>query len=265
MTEADTALLNDRTVLVTGSSRGLGRAMALGLLRLGARVVFSATSPSQHLAATLKSAGETAPMDCFSTVFGDVARFDECSRMVQEANDCFGQIDVLINNAAIPMSGEGPHFWEMNPDDWSRMSDINCNSVFYMSRAAVPHMVARGKGKIINISTSERTMVRPRFSPYGPSKAFVEACSRIWASELKNTGVSVNVLSPGGAVDTASDVTGVQAAGKTFLPASVMVDPVAWLCSKASDGINGDRFVAHLWNENLPIEQRIAAARQNLP
>jgi 3-oxoacyl-[acyl-carrier protein] reductase len=126
-------------------------------------------------------------------------------------------------------------------------------------------MVARGQGKIINISTSERTMVRPCFSPYGPSKAFVEACSRIWAGELKGTGVSVNVLSPGGAVDTAADVTGVQTAGKAFLPASVMIAPVAWLSSTASDEINGDRFVANLWRDDLPLHERIAAARQNLP
>jgi 3-oxoacyl-[acyl-carrier protein] reductase len=239
--------------------------MALGLLAKGAHVIFSATGPSDHLSTTLKFAGELARSDRFATIFGDVARYEDCVRMAKEATASFGQIDVLINNAGIPMAGEGPLFWQMNPDDWARMSGTNCNSVFYMCRAVVPDMVARGSGKIINISTSERTMVRPRFSPYGPSKAFVEACSRVWAGELKGTGVSVNVLSPGGAVDTAADVTGVQTQGKTFLPASVMNGPIAWLSSSASDGVSGDRFVANLWREDLPLEDRIVAARQNLP
>lgn len=254
--------VSDRTILLTGASRGLGRAMALGLLREGARVILASTGPSAALDVTLASAKECAPQSRFTTVFGDLCQYDDCVQICAQASAVFGPIDVLINNAAIPMAGEGPRFWEIDPQDWSRMTKTNCDSVFYMCRAATPAMVARGAGKIINISTSERTMVRPRYSPYGPSKAFVEACSRIWAGELQGTGVSVNVLSPGGAIDTAFDVTGVQTHGKSFLPASVMVQPAVWLSSAASDGISGERYVASLWKEELPLPERIAAARQ---
>lgn len=254
--------VRDRTILITGASRGLGRVMALGLLEAGARVALASTGPSGPLDATLAAARERASPDQFKSVFGDVRRYEDCVKICAEAVATFGQIDVLINNAAIPMAGEGPPFWEIAPRDWVRMTQTNCDSVFFMSRAAVPAMMARGSGKIVNISTSERTMVRPRYSPYGPSKTFVEACSRIWAQELKGTAVTVNVLSPGGAIDTAADVSGVVTEGKAFLPASVMVAPTLWLCSAASDGISGDRFVASLWKDELPLAERIAAARQ---
>ena len=254
--------VRDRTILVTGASRGLGRAMALGLLREGAKVIFASTGPSAALDATLRSAQACAPEHHFAAVSGDVSCYDDCVRICEEATALFGPLDVLINNAAIPMAGEGPHFWEMDPQDWSRMTKINCDAVFYMCRAATPAMIERGSGKIINISTSERTMVRPRYSPYGPSKTFVEACSRIWAEELRGAGVTVNVLSPGGAVDTASDVTGVPTPGKSFLPASVMIPPTLWLSSAASDGVSGERYVASLWKEESPLPDRISAARQ---
>ena len=104
-------------------------------------------------------------------------------------------------------------------------------------------------------------MVRKNFSPYGPSKAFLEAASRIWAQDLAGTGVTVNVLLPGGAVDTAADVTGVPTPGRTFQPASVMVPPILWLASDESNAHTGERFVASRWDESLPLAERIAAAR----
>ena len=254
--------VSDRTILVTGASRGLGRAMALGLLREGAKVIFASKGPSAALDATVRSAQNCAPEHRFAVVSGDIACYDDCARICEEATSVFGPLDVLINNAAIPMVGEGPNFWEMNPQDWSSMTQINCDAVFYMCRAATPGMIEHGSGKIINISTSERTMVRARFSPYGPSKTFIEACSRIWAEELKGTGVTVNVLSPGGVVDTASDITGMPTLGKSFLPASVMIPPTLWLSSAASNGVSGERYVASLWKEDFPLTERIASSRQ---
>ena len=106
-------------------------------------------------------------------------------------------------------------------------------------------------------------MVRKLFAPYGPSKAFLEAASRIWAQELAGTGVTVNVLLPGGAVDTAADVTGMPTPGRTFQPATVMAAPILWLASDLSNGHTGERFVAGLWDEKLPLAERIIAARQS--
>jgi 3-oxoacyl-[acyl-carrier protein] reductase len=122
-------------------------------------------------------------------------------------------------------------------------------------------MLARRRGKIVNISTSDRTLVRKQGSPYGPSKAFVEAASRIWAQDLEGTGVTVNVLLPGGAFDNSRPDAPDAPPGGATLPASIMRAPAVWLASDLSDGHTGERFIAKSWNEDLPLPERIAAAR----
>ena len=255
--------LSDVTVLVTGASRGLGRAMAIGLLEAGARVALASTGPSKPLEKTLDLCAAVAPSERFRVVHGDLRRAEDADAIAAQAEAALGAIDVLVNNAAIPNQGENEPFWRIDPQDWLRISHTNTDAVFFMSRALGARMVARGRGKIINVGTSDRTMVRGRFTPYGPSKAFVEACTRAWSQELAGTGVTINVLSPGGAIDTAADVSGVASPGKNFLPATVMVAPLLWLASAGSNGVNGQRFFANLWDEALPLDERIAKARQS--
>ena len=252
-----------RSVIVTGASRGLGRAMAIGLLRAGARVTLACTGPSAPLDKTLELAAAAAPRAQYLCAFGDLREPDDCDRVTAQARDAFGTIDALVNNAAVPNSGDGPPFWDLGTDYWTKVTRTNCDTVFFMSRSVAPAMIAAGFGKIVNISTSDRSMVRPRFSPYGPSKAFVEACTRAWAGELAGSGVTMNVLCPGGVVDTAADVTGVAATGKKFLPPSIMVPPLLFLLSDESNSVTGQRFLANLWDEKLPLDARIAAARQD--
>jgi NAD(P)-dependent dehydrogenase (short-subunit alcohol dehydrogenase family) len=253
----------DRSVIVTGASRGLGRAMAIGLLRAGARVALVCTGPSAPLEATLRMAREIAPESHWICSYGDLRDPADCGRVASEAHAAFGAVDALVNNAAVPNNGEGAPFWEIKTEDWLRVAHTNCDTVFFMSRSVAPSMIARGQGKIINISTSDRTMARPRFSPYGPSKAFVETCTRMWSKELDGTGVTMNVLAPGGVVDTAADVTGQASVGKTFLSPSVMAPPLLWLVGEGSDGVTGQRFIANLWDETLEITARVAKARQS--
>ena len=260
---AEFASLTGRSIIVTGASRGLGRAMALGLLEAGARVALVSTGPSGPLDHTLALAEKAAPRANWTSLTGDLRDPAQCARVVSQAQDAFGAVEMLVNNAAVPMSGDGPSFWDLDPDHWDRMVRTNCDSVFYMSRAVAPAMMGQGFGKIVNISSSDRSMVRPRFTPYGPSKAFIEACSRAWAEELRGSGVTMNVLCPGGVVDTAADVSGKAATGKKFLPAAVMVPPLLWLAADESNAVTGERFLAHLWDETLPLAARIAAARQS--
>ena len=253
----------ERRVIVTGASRGLGRAMALGLLQAGARVALVATGPSAPFKKTKELAEATAPRERWICAFGDLRRPEECERVAREARSAFGAVDALVNNAAVPMQGDGPRFWDIASEDWTRFTRTNCDSVFFMSRGVVPDMLAAGFGRIVNISTSDRSLVRPRFTPYGPSKAFVEACTRAWAQELAGSGVTMNVLCPGGAVDSAADVTGKPTTGRSFLPAAVMVPPLLWLLSDESNGVTGERFLANLWDQTLPLAARIVVARQS--
>ena len=123
------------------------------------------------------------------------------------------------------------------------VTDTNVNGLFLMARRAVPVMLAAGRGRIINISMNRQTIRRQGFSPYGPSKAALEFETIIWAQDLADTGVTVNALLLGGA-----SLTGMMPEG---VP-DIMIEPLPWPASIASDGVTGRRLVASQWNPELP-------------
>ncbi|MDP2354849.1 MAG: SDR family oxidoreductase [Beijerinckiaceae bacterium] len=253
--------LEGRCVIVTGGSRGLGRAMTLALMEAGARTGIVATGDSAPLRETLAQAAARKGEQPL-VALGDLRNPDDCARMARELIEGLGRVDALINNAGVPNVGPGAPFWKLDADYWLRMAHSNTDGIFFLTKELAPAMIERGFGRIVNISTGDRTMVRKNLAPYGPSKAFVEAASRIFAQDLAGTGVTVNVLLPGGAVDTIADVTGQQTQGKTFLAPDVMNDALLWLVSDLSNGHSGERFACNLWDESSPLAQRIANARQ---
>lgn len=263
-----TGPLAGRCVLVTGASRGLGREMALELAAQGARLVVTGAAPSAALDRTVAmieaEGGEVLALAA------DVADYAACEAAVTAAVARFGQVDALVNNAGLGMrrisetfNTEPTRFWETAPEDWAAIVAANLNGAFNMARAAVPAMVARGSGKVINISTSDQTMVRRGYAPYGPSKAGLEAASRVWAQDLAGTGVTVNVFLPGGAADTDLLPPSAHKKGADggLLPAAVMRRGIVWLCGPGSDATTGARFIARLWDPALPDDQAAAAAR----
>jgi len=250
------AVLGGRVVLVTGGARGLGREMALALLEHGARVVVTGSAASAALDETVAEARAMGCEERLWATVADVCDAQACSGLVAAVQQRFGSLDVLVNNAGRGMrlvserfNTEPTRFWETDPEAWRAIVETNLNGAFYMARAAVPGMVERGFGKVINISTSDPTMVRRGYAPYGPSKAGLEAASRVWAADLANTGVDVNVYLPGGAADTdlLPPGPGKKGADGNLLPAAVMRRGIVWLCSDASDGVTGRRYIARLW------------------
>jgi NAD(P)-dependent dehydrogenase (short-subunit alcohol dehydrogenase family) len=254
--------LAGRHIMVTGGSRGLGRVMTLALAQAGARVTAVASRPSPQLDETLARARALGAGDRVVTLIGDLRQWGDCQRLHDQAAERFGPVQVLVNNAGVPMSGPGEPFWRADVEEWQRMVRTNVDGMFLLTRSVAPTMVRRGFGKIVNISTGAATMTRRQFSPYGPSKAFLDAATRIWAQDLAGTGVTANVLLPGGAVDTAADVAGHATSGRQFLPASIMGPPMLWLASDQSNGHTGLRVNAKLWDDSLPIGERLAAANQ---
>ncbi len=261
--------LSGRVVLITGASRGLGREMALELAERGARLALCGSSKGEALDAV---AAEVAAITGETPLtFGvDVADHAACAAAVDETERAFGRLDVLVNNAGLGMrlvserfTTEPALFWKTDPQAWRRIVDTNLNGAFNMARAAAPGMVARGFGKIVNVSTSDQTMVRRGYSPYGPSKAALEAASRVWAQDLEGTGVDVNVYLPGGASDTdlLPPVADRKGADGNLLPASIMRRAIGWLASDESNGVTGARFIARLWDENLGAADAAAGAR----
>lgn len=256
--------LQNRVAVVTGASRGLGRAMAMGLAQAGARVVL-ASPESDGLRAAQREIAERVGAERFLAVPMDITLKADCQRLLAETLARFGELDVLINNArrphrgpGLPPQGNALPFWESDPDIWMETIKVNVAGTFLLSHYVTPHLIRKGWGRIINLTTSLDTMQRSRNSPYGVSKAALEAATMIWAQDLTGTGVTVNSLIPGGACDSDPDRPPGRGTSK-LLPVDVMNTLAVWLASDLSDGKSGGRYVGKLWDASLPPD--VAADR----
>ena len=255
MSAASTA----KVAIVTGAAHGIGRAMTLGLLDAGHRVMANDIDDNS-LAALVADAGDAKSR--LRTIAADVGRDDSADWIVASTLEAFGRVDILINNAGVGPNtvrkGAKPtgSFREVEPADFRRILEVNTVAPFLMTRAAIGHMIENGWGRVINVTTSLDSMWRKGMLPYGGSKAANEAHCCIMAEELSGTGVTVNILVPGGPVNT-------RLVGDNFTPAEkrkliqpdIMVTPLLWLVSPASDQITGKRFVAAFWDKSLPADQ----------
>lgn len=265
---SDYPSLEGRVIIVTGGGRGLGREMALALVEQGARVVITSAREGAERDAVVAEAKALGRGDMIS-LQADVRDWSDCQRVVADSIAAFGGVHGLINNAGRGMrlisetfNTTSTKFWQAPTDAWQEIIDINVNGTFFMSKAVTPHLIDQGFGKIINISTSDITMLRTGYSPYGPSKAAMEAASSIWAKDLAGTGVTVNVLLPGGASDTAllPDSMNRKGADGNLLSPFLMRAPALWLCADQSNDVTGRRFIAKLWDTSLPMAEAASAA-----
>ena len=253
-----------KVAIVTGGGRGLGRAMALGLSRAGFRVAITAARRRDEIEAVARE----APPGRIHPVMADVSSESACAVLIKEVEVRLGPPDVLVNNAGRGMRyvserflSEPSRFWETDPETWRMIIETNVNGPFFASRAVTPGMIARGWGRIINISMNHETMRRRGFSPYGPSKAALESETIIWAQDLAGTGVTVNALLPGGASLTGMipDEVPAELRAKLISP-EIMVPPLLWLVSGSADQVTGRRFNASRWDTNLvPDEAAVKA------
>lgn len=248
--------MNDRsrTALITGGAGGIGGAMATALAADGVdTVIFDIDADAATARAT--EINESLGSERVTPMSGDVSDESACNDAIVACVDRFGSIDVLVNNAGIGVSSirpdaerNHPSIDEIDRSLWERFFAVNVTGPMLMVRAAVPHMRAKGWGRIVNNTTSFFTMLR--VLPYGASKSALESMSAIWAKELEGSGVTVNVLVPGGPTDTpfVADESGIPR--DRMLKPAVMGPPMRWLASSASDGVSGQRFIAALWDSN---------------
>ena len=248
-------VLEGKVALVTGagSTIGLGRAMTLALVGAGARVAMMDLDP-EALAQSAADARKAGAEGCAVTITGDISDPADAERAVQTAIGELGGLHILINNAGI--NPRSDHFWDLPVEAWARTIAVNLTGSYYMARAAVGPLRAQGWGRIIGITTSLDTMLRG--APYGPSKAGHEALVATMARELEGSGVTANVLLPGGAANT--NMVPRERHGPNLVDPERMQAPAVWLASEASDGFNGQRIVARDWDETLPIEERLKKA-----
>ena len=239
-----------KTVLVTGSGRGIGRAIALHFARLGADVVvnfFRNRPPAEQTARDVEACGRRVLL-----VKADIGDLEQLRRLFDETAQAFGGLDILVHNAA---SGYNRPALEQKPKGWDWTMNINARSLLFASQHAVPMMVTRGGGHILSLSSPGSGRVLPDYVVVGASKAAVESLTRYLAVELAPHNIAVNAVSPGIVetdalqhFDALSDAgligKAVQAtpAGRLATPEDV-AGVVAFLCSPQAEMIRGQVLV----------------------
>jgi NAD(P)-dependent dehydrogenase (short-subunit alcohol dehydrogenase family) len=183
--------LEGKIALVTGASRGLGRAIALALAGAGAKVALV----GRDLAKLEETAAEAAKLGAEAAVFQvDISDEGQVAALEREVAARFGRIDILINNAGITVRKP---VVDLTLEDWRRVMDTNLTSVFLMCRAFIPHMRGRGYGRIVNVASTLSHIGLPLRGAYAASKAGLLGLTRVLALELAADGITVVGISPG--------------------------------------------------------------------
>jgi len=261
--------LTGKVAIVTGGAGRIGSALVEALCNSGADVVI-VDIDRERIARLGKRLSETGHEARILPAELDVSDPDACEEAIGRTRERFGPPDILINNAAVGMGAirldpmtELVAIHEITPAHWQRFIGVNLSGAFYMTRAAMPDMLEHGWGRIVNVTTSFYTMLRAGFAPYGPAKAGLEAMSAAHAEEFKETGVTVNVVVPGGPKDTPMVPPEASFERSELIPPRAMAAPILWLCSEEADVVTGKRYVAARWDPTLGPEQ--AAARAGAP
>jgi NAD(P)-dependent dehydrogenase (short-subunit alcohol dehydrogenase family) len=258
--------LSGRTALLTGAAGGIGREVTRALLEAGASVMACDVNES-GLRALGERIGAAGPGGKLATRVLDISDQRACAAAVEATQAKLGSLDILINNGALGMSTvREDHMQrpvgieEIAPETWDRFVAVNLSGAWYLTRAAVPGMKRAGWGRVIDVTTSFFTMLRGSFHPYGPVKAGLEAMAAGHAKELAEHGITVNVVVPGGPADTPMVPESSGFRRSDLIPPGKMAPPIVWLCSRAADGVTGNRYVASKWDERTPVAEARAAS-----
>lgn len=239
-----------KTALVTGSGRGIGRAIALHFAELGSDVVinyFRNREPAEDTARAAEKFGVQAEI-----VKANVGDIDDLDHLVAETERLFGGLDFLISNAG---SGYNRPISEQRPKGWNWTMDINARAYLFLAQKCIPLMEKKGRGSIVAISSPGSFRVLPEYAVVGASKAAIEALTRYLAVELANRNISANAVSPGIVAtealqhfDTMQDenlldeIAAQTPVGRIVTPQDV-AGIVAFLCSPAADMIRGQTLI----------------------
>ena len=247
------AELEGKVAIITGAGRGIGAAIAAAVARQGAKLVLVARTRREleKVAADVERLGSQAIV-----AVGDVSNAKEVDRVVSVAIEQYGLVHVLVNAAAI----HGPigRLWEVDSEQWIDAVRVNLLGTFLCCRAAIPHLIAGGGGKIINFSGGGATSPSPCLSAYGASKAAIVRLTETLAAELKDSNIQVNAIAPG-VVDTHIHDDIVEAGARAGehlqtvlrlresgegVPAQLPAELAVFLASRRSDGLSGKLIAA---------------------
>ena len=238
--------LDGKTVVVTGGGTGLGREMVLALARAGADLVIAGrrVPPIEEVAELVRAEGRRA-----MAVATDVIDPPQVQRLFELTLAEFGGVDVLLNNAGIVRGSGGVPIWEISDEDWRVGIDTNLSGAFFCSRAVAKHMVERGQGKIINVSSGYGLRGGRDNYMYACGKAGTLQLTRVLATSLGRYGITSTCIVPGFLpTEGAGAMKDIRPRGE-FIPVGRVgetreIGPVAvFLASAASDYMNGEVFV----------------------
>ena len=233
--------LAGRTALVTGASGGIGGAIARALHAQGAVVALSGTrvAPLEELAGALGERAHLLPCD-----LGDAAAVEALPKRAAEA---MGSLEILVNNAGIT---KDQLMMRMSDEDWARVIDINLNGVFNTCRAVLPHMVAGGYGRVVNIASIAGKEGNPNAGPYAASKAGVIGLTKSLGKEHATQDIAINCVTPAAArtrIFDQLDETFIafmlsKIPRGRFLEVSEAAEMITWLCTRANSFTTGAVF-----------------------
>ncbi len=183
--------LQDRVAIVTGGAQGIGRALALGLALAGAHIVIGdiKEQAAEATAAEVATLGRQA-----LALRTDVSQVADIERLVHQAAATLGTVDILVNNAGI---GSDERFLDVTEATWQRVLDIHLKAAFFCSQAAARIMIPKGRGKIVNVSSTSAFVAGRASAPYAIAKAGIRMMTSALANELAPHGINVNAIAPG--------------------------------------------------------------------
>lgn len=246
----DRSPFQGKTALITGSGRGIGRAIALQFASLGSNIVvnyFRNRKTAEETAGEIIKLGVKAEI-----VKANVGDMEDLSRLVEETDRVFGGLDFLISNAG---SGYNRPIMEQRPKGWDWTMDINARAYLFLAQKSVPLMEKRGGGWIVSISSPGSFRVLPEYAVVGASKAAIESLTRYLAVELAPRNIIVNAVSPGIVAtdalkhfntmqdeDLLEEIAGQTPAGRIVTPEDV-AQVVTFLCSPSAAMIRGQTII----------------------
>ena len=181
-----------KVAFVTGAARGIGKEIALELAENGYDIVLNYRTKNEELDLLKKELEKSEIKTCF--VQGDVSKYEEAEKMVKEAIETFGKIDVLVNNAGITKDGL---LMRMSEEDFRKVTDINLVGTFNVTRNVIPYMVKQKSGRIINVSSVVGVTGNAGQTNYAASKAGINGFTKSLAKEVASRNILVNAVAPG--------------------------------------------------------------------
>jgi NAD(P)-dependent dehydrogenase (short-subunit alcohol dehydrogenase family) len=242
MTNEETKVLLGKVALVTGGSRGIGRAIAEAYALAGAKVFICGRDENKVTAAVeaIRHAGGDIDGSC-----GDIGNLGDVERIISAALRRFGTIHVLVNNGGI--LGPRETIADYPPDAWDEVLRINLTGLFLMTRAVLPVMMEQRSGSIINVTSGVGRRGRARWGAYAVSKGGLESFTQVLADEVTQAGIRVNSVNPA-ATRTTMRAQAYPAEDPLTLPAPEEIVPVfLYLASDASAGVSGQALEARHW------------------